>query len=314
MFITVSTLLYMNKLLLLILLLIPAFSLQAQVSNVVFIGSINVKDGEAFSYKIQVTDSNGTLTGYSVTDVMGPNETKTLIKGSINANQKSLKFRETKVVSTKTKTGSALCFVHANLKASKKKGTTILRGSFTGYGQDGVSVCATGTMILVSASDVMDKLMKSDLKKDTTVTKSLMKVMASEEPTTPKETVVYQTESAVPDSKVMKVTPGSTKEFTHSVKSAKMEVWDAKTIDGDMITVVQNGKILLENYRLSGIHKELNINLRTSMADTIKIIAVNEGSEPLNTARARITMGTDIQYIDASTTLDKPIWIVLKNK
>jgi hypothetical protein len=121
----------MKRLLLFILLVLPAIGLQAQVSDVVFIGSIIVKGADPFSYKIQVNDSNGKLTGYSVTDIMGPNETKTLIKGSINASKKQLKFRETKVVSTKTKAGSSLCFVHADLKASRKKGTTILNGPFT---------------------------------------------------------------------------------------------------------------------------------------------------------------------------------------
>ncbi len=295
-----------------ILLLIPVASLNAQVSNVVFIGSINLKGGDLYSYKIQVHDSDGVLTGYSVTDVMGPNETKTLIKGSINGNKKQLKFKETKVVSTKAKTGISLCFISASLKASSKKGTTILQGPFTGYTETGAE-CATGNMLLVSAVDVMDKLMKTDLKKDTNVTKNMMKVMAPEPVEEKKETVVYQVEDGIPDAKIAKVGVGMTKEITHSSSRAKIQVWDARTVDGDVITILQNDKVILENYRLTGIYKDLTIDLNNS-TETLKVIAVTEGTEPLNTARMKVTVGNDVQYIDMSTTIGKPSWLVFKKK
>lgn len=302
----------MNRLLLCFLLLLPVAIVHGQVTNVVFVGSVSVKGGDAFSYKIQVSDNNGVLTGYSVTDIMGVNETKTLIKGTINANQKVLKFRETKVVSTKSKAGSSLCFIQASLKASSKKGTTILKGSFKGYTVDGAE-CASGTMMLVSAKDVMDKLMKSDLKADTNITKNMMKMMAEDPVVEPEETIIYKTEAGVPESSIIKVAPGSTKELECTTKTAKIEFWDARTVDGDVITVTQNGKPILEKHTLTGTHKNLQIELLAHQ-ETLEITAVDEGSEPLSTTRVKITMGNVVQYLDVSATVGRPARIVLKSK
>lgn len=296
------------KYLLSALLLCLTGALHAQVSNVVFVGTITLASGQGYSYKMQLADSNGILNGYSITDLMGTNETKTLVKGSIDAKQKQLKFRETKLVYSKSGPATELCFINATLKASNKKGTTILKGTFKGYQANGTTECASGTMMMVSAKDVMDLLMKKDVKKDTLIDR----LLAPEAPEEQKPTVVYQKPDNIPESSIAKIPPGTIKEIPHSATTAQLQVWDAKTIDGDVISISQNGKPILTNYKITSIYKELSINLHES--DTLKVTAISEGAEPLNTARVKIMTGNDTHYIDASTTLDKPIWIVLKKK
>lgn len=301
----------MRKILFIICLSFSFISLHAQITNEVFVGAVTTADKQTYSYKIQISDSNGVLTGYSITDVMGPDETKTLLKGTVNAAKKTIRFKETRVVYSKSKSPD-LCFLSGTLKISSKKGTTVLKGTFTGKKSDGATECASGNMALISGKDIMSKLLNSKMKNDTMVDKISKVLAADNEPQT--EKVVYQTEDAVPESKIMKVTPGSTKELICPGTNATLTVWDARTIDGDIITITQNGAVILDKYTLRGIYKDINVHLRENMSDTIKVIAINEGTEPLNTARMKITSGSMTQYIDASTTMDKPIWIVLKKK
>ncbi len=287
--------------------LLLAISARAQVSDVVFVGNVTTDDGQQFTYKLQFTDSNGIIKGYSITDVMGPNETKTLITGSINSNQKLIKFRETKVVSSKIKMADKsayLCYLSGSLKVSTRNNTTVLKGTFKGYKEDGTTSCASGKVMLVSAKDVMALLVKA-AKKDSAKKAAQEPAIEKPEPTR---------HEAISDAEVGKITPGSIKEITVSSATAQLSVWDAKTIDGDKITIAHNGKAILSNYTISGTYKDLTLNLRTNMPDTIKVIAINEGSEPLNTTRIKITSGPTTEYVDATTTIDKPIWIVLKKK
>jgi hypothetical protein len=52
-------------------------------------------------YKVTFTELNGTISGYSITDLGGKYETKTAIKGILNKKNGNISFNETKVISTK---------------------------------------------------------------------------------------------------------------------------------------------------------------------------------------------------------------------
>ncbi len=285
------------------LLLLTAYHLQAQVSDVVFVGSATTGDGQSFTYKLQLTDSDGVLNGYSITDVMGPDETKALIKGTLDVDKKRIKFRETKIVYSKGKPQKNqdlyICYMQASLKISTKKGATILKGTFKGVKEDGVTECAKGSLVLISAKDLMAKLMKANATKDTSVEKTILP---------------QKKEVPITSAEVAKILPGTAKEVTCLGEIAKLEIWDAKTIDGDVISILHNGRILLDHYTLTGDHKAINVHLAPNQSDTLKVIAQNEGTEPLNTARIKIVSAGETQHIDASTTIDKPIWIILKRK
>jgi hypothetical protein len=63
---------------------------------------------------------------------------------------------------------------------------------------------------------------------------------------------------------------------------------------------------------LSGHKKGVTVPL--TAADTIAIRAVNEGSEPSNTARINLRVGTDLYPFNAGTTLKEPVYIILRHK
>lgn len=291
----------MTKRILLFVLLLPLY-LHAQVSDVVFVGTVTTNDGQNFSYKLQFSDFNGHISGYSVTDIMGPNETKTLVTGTINSSQKLIKFKETRVLRSKVNLsapGNELCFMNATLKASNHKGSTVLKGTFKGYTDKNVE-CSAGKVMLVSAKDVMAKLMKTDLKKDSA---TLGKALAAD------DREVINTEP-IKDLPITNITPGTTHEFSVEGNTAVISVWDASYVDGDMITILHNGKVVLSSYVLKAQSTDITIKLTGN--DVIQVVANNEGSEPFNTARMKIRTNRQTYIIDASTTVDKPVSVILK--
>jgi len=98
------------------------------------------------------------LTGYSVSDIAGADDTKTLISGRLNTGKKQLTFRETKLVYTKSAT--EMCYIHATLKAGKMQGAATMRGHFKGYRADGKTPCGNGKIMMVCAHDILNKLLE----------------------------------------------------------------------------------------------------------------------------------------------------------
>ncbi len=274
------------------------YSAFAQSSQVVFLGSITVSGGKSYPYKLFVNDSDGILTGYSVSDIAGPDETKTLIKGSKNASKKQLIFRETKLVYTKSAT--EMCYLHSTLKAGTMQGAATLKGNFKGYRADGKTECGKGKLMLVCAQDILDKLLE------------IAKEDSIPQPTSTHKAVADIAEKLVNEADIAKILPGDRKVIVCSSSDVELDIWDAKSNDGDIITLLQDGKTLLEQYKITYRHKVLNVHIPDAGSTQLQLVAINEGTEPLNTARIKITSGGVGQYVDASTTVGKDVIIVLK--
>lgn len=286
----------MNNIISVIFFLLFAQVSYGQLSGVIFVGSVTLKGtDEHYPYKIQFTDSNGVIKGYSLTDIGGANETKSAIRGTINKSNKEIIFDELNIVSTKSKSPKEdFCFIHAKLRVSTIKGAKILKGHFTGTGYDHKTTCADGSIMLFSAADVIDKLMGMVAKTDTT-----------------KNKVVPTKDDKAPD-QVFKISPGSNMEIV-SDGTAILDIWDNAKIDGDIVSIEHNGKNILDHYMIKGDMKELTVKMEQTI-DTITIIAISEGAEPPNTARVKVTSGNATYYIDASSTISQPVRIILKRK
>lgn len=263
------------------------------------VGNLAVNAGQTYSYKLQFTDSGDIIKGYSITDIGGPDQTKSAITGTINTDKKELTFRETNITNTKSAIArDSFCYVHAHLKLAGLKKGKALKGSFTGYRPGGKAQCAKGSITLYSASDILDKLMKLNPSAD-----SLLKPV--------KEKLTgYDTIPA----RVIAVTPGNAFNAYYDTPTASMEIWDDQHIDGDIISVKHNGRIILDKYVLTSGHKRIHIKLSGVATDSIALIAVSEGSEPSNTAMLKLTSGKNVTYLKASSKLNEPVYIILKAK
>lgn len=298
----------LRKFFFLCLLVNHVFTSYAQLKETVFVGSASVGRDVSYTYKLCISDSNGIITGYSVTDLMGPNETKTTVKGTINWDKKTIDFRETKLLYTKSKEDkSQFCYLNAHVKMIKKQKTLCLKGSFTGYDEHKAE-CAKGSLMLISAQDLMDKLTKMAGKRDTTKDP----VLNAEQVAEKKQQLMGQPTAPAQPLKVIAVDPGKSLDVACTGNTVKLSVWDDKINDGDIITMLYNGAVVLDNYRLTGRYKDLNLELSGKEDNVIKIVAVNEGSEPLNTARIKLSCGNKNTYIDATTTINNSVRILLK--
>ena len=291
-----------------VIILLSCGILRAQVTNVVFIGSVSVDGGKVYPYKLFVTDSAATLTGYSVMDVMGTDETKTAVTGSVDRGKKQIAIRETKIIYTKSKESDTdFCYLHARLKAGAIKGANTLKGHFTGYKADRKTVCAKGKIMLVCAQDVLDKLLEIAEKE-----KIPEPAAADTANTVPKVRIIHEKE--VDDKIVTKLLPGKTLELPFEQAVVTLEIWDSKNIDGDIITLERDNVPLLERYTISGRRKTVTVDMGDSRSVNLKVICVSEGVEQVNTARIKLTAGKDVYYLDASTTMTENVTITLKRK
>jgi hypothetical protein len=279
-----------------------------QISNIVFLGTAVVKGGAAYPYKLQVNESNGMLTGYSVTDVMGANETKTSVKGTIVAEKKQIDFNETKIIYTKSAyTSKDFCFIKGHLKLTKIEGTVALKGTFKGYKEDGVTECGKGRLALFCADDILSKLL-------TIAGADSVRPKAKDTTSTHLEQMPLIYDKRDVPAVVSQIKPGDNIILTCQVPDVTVDVWDDKTIDGDVVSVYVNDSLILNHHTLTATPKTLNIFLGKRESVQLVVKAISEGTEDLNTARLRIKAGNKAYFVDAFTTLTQNSTVTLRRK
>ena len=66
-----------------------------------YLGVIKLNDSSFISYSLKLTEQNGIITGYSITDIGGDHETKSNITGSYDKKTHALSFKEVGIIYTK---------------------------------------------------------------------------------------------------------------------------------------------------------------------------------------------------------------------
>ncbi len=97
--------------------------------------------------------------------------------------------------------------------------------------------------------------------------------------------------------------------------SLKMFVYDNGTVDDDTVTIIVDGKVLINRYRISGKAKEINLPLfKSGNLHSILLYANNLGSIPPNTALIIIMAGKKRYELRASYDLQTNAEIVIRRK
>jgi hypothetical protein len=100
-----------------------------------------------------------------------------------------------------------------------------------------------------------------------------------------------------------------------SVKTIRLKVYDNAIIDGDTISILYNGKMLLTHQLLSEKGIELNIELDEKQTrHEITLFAENLGSIPPNTALVVVTAGNKRYELFASASLEENAVLVFEYK
>jgi hypothetical protein len=248
------------------------------------------------SYRIVFVENNGKISGYSITDLHGENETKNRIEGTYNKKNNQFVFEEKEIDYTKSKISQIdFCYVHYTGKVTlNDKGT--LKGNFNGIFKNGTK-CVNGSLNLVASAKASARVSK--------VNKKIQKSKKVDQATKDRINL-----NGVLDS--LKVNVLNKDEITSvflNSATADLEIWDAGKEDGDKIAVYVNDKPVLANYTITHEKKVIKLQLGDKEA-TIKIEALNSGTIPGNTAKFKlIAPGKEVELM---TQLDKDSFTTIK--
>jgi len=251
---------------------------EAVVEEHEFVGTIQLIDKSIISYKVNFVENNdGTIEGYSITDFSGDHKTKTKIRGKIDRKKNLISFSETENILTKSSSESEeFCYIHiynAKLKLKKKK--SYIQGHFFSRYADG-SLCIEGDIFLIGEQQFFKKMNRAISIAD--------KVKKTDELAQVKENLARTKESLENT-----VLADGSKITISEAKGERIiiNVFDTEYLDGDKISIFQNGICILDNYKVIGKKFELPIVV-TQDTTHFRIVADNEGRYPPNSAQIEI--------------------------
>ena len=242
-----------------------------------FAGSIKITKSIAYKYFLRFTiDKENQLHGYSLSDPGGPTETKTKISGSFDSVKKTISFQENIVLRSKVDLkNNDLCFVRATLVLKDNKLVESLSGKFSGFKIDKVTECANGQIKLINTDRA----------------KVILKIWDEQDKFHDNSKKIAQENSG----KLLTLANEKGKTLSITGNTVRVTLWDNGQVDGDKIAVSFNGKNILEDYILTAEAKIIEIPLSGNAVDTLKIIALNEGTISPNTAAIKIESSVE-QY------------------
>jgi len=207
---------------------------------------------------MEFQEKNGIVSGYSVTNINTPDETKTEISGLYFKNDKSFQLQETQILSTQSEAAlNTFCYINMTLSFKGKFSSKRLEGTFTGNFLDSTE-CASGKIVLMERTKIEKKIkkLKKKIEKEKIDTTQILK---------------------------------DGDNFTINWESNKLElfIWDAHKEDGDKIQLTINGNIILDDFETKNKRRKIKYKLREG-ENTIEITALSLGSSPPNTSRIEL--------------------------
>lgn len=280
------------------------FGVKAQETTLT--GAIVIGKSEFMSYKITYRlANNNTLSGTSVCDVNGNEETKAQITGLYNPKDKTLSFEEKSILSTRSMTPKdEFCLMKVSGKFEKKAGKTVFTGEFKSTSLNPEIICDPGSLILLTEKN-LNELAKS-------AAKAIEKLPAS-------DTLKKQADdNSAPIEwvrNVIDLTPGSLTELDLKSDNLQFDIIDDKIQDGDKITLLKNGIVVVSGFEVTNRVKTFKFTIpKEEKQVTFTIIADDEGSVPLTTIKGSLRNGNEVNLIMASMDKGQSVTIVLKRR
>lgn len=249
----------------------------------VYIGTIISTNNNPISYKLDFTEDNGIISGYSITNIGTNDETKSKIIGTYISSEKTLHIKETAILTTNSQEPlENFCFIEMKLEKKGIFGSKRIEGEFNGYFLN-KKKCARGRIIMIEEKKL--RKIKKKIKKKIT----LNKVERVEE-----EEILMKS--------------GEKFTFNSERKKITLLIWDANKEDGDKIDLLLNSVTILSNYETKNKARKIRIKLEDGK-NIIEVKATNEGINPPNTSRIELIDGKTKYIVDVQLQLDKNITI-----
>lgn len=305
---------------LLLCLLLYSCAASAQVQQFTLNGSLGVQGGESFRYKMVFTDSFGYIKGYALTYEQENKDTRALITGGIDRVNRTLSFRETSIVyNNGFYSNVTICLIEALLQYKEENGMGTLSGAIVSSDLANAS-CSKGSLLFLDRAELKRIFDEAPLPAAPGAKSRAVSVPAA--PAKPVEKpkafrVVYDTAAApavrpAPVKTPDEITSGSDQSYEWVSDTVVIDLWDGGRMDNDYVTILLNGQPVLSRYQLVKEKKQLRLPLSGKATDQITITAVNEGSEPPNTANLLLYDGTVQHPVIAYNTIGKQAIVRLR--
>lgn len=226
----------------------------AQADSILMKGTLSIHKGSTYRYDLVIGSGKERWVGYSVLDKGGPNETRSSVVVTFNKAKASMLFAEKTLLYSKV-ASSDFCFVGGLLKYEEKKGKA--KGMFLGRDQNN-KVCGTGTVSFTIPESIRDLL----------------------------------TPDGLPDTNTVNMVLTRLNEERFKVKNStvQLQLWDGGVEDQDSLTILLNDEVVEAAFEITKEKKLLTLPLRKGK-NTVKIRALNEGTEAPNSARITVIDG-----------------------
>ena len=237
-----------------------------------YIGTLLLNNKTPISFKLDLTENKGIVSGFSITNIGTKDETKSEITGLYFKSDKSFQLQETQILFTNSNAPiNTFCYINMQLSIKGKLGKKRLEGTFIGNFLDSTE-CAKGNIVMMKeekinkkAKRIKRKIVKRYSKNDTTL--------------------IQQT-------KILK----DGDDFSVKWKSNQLTlfIWDANKEDGDKIQLKINNEIILDDFETKNKKRKIKYKLEKG-ENIIEITAKNLGTSPPNTSRIEL-VGDKVKY------------------
>ena len=241
-----------------------------------FSGLLKLNDSLVINYKVALQENKGVLEGYSITDMGGEHETKSLVQGRYNKEANTLSFSEYGIVYTKSPVDTQ-DFCYVNFMGKVRDLDKKIEGAFKGRFSDG-ETCINGDLMLMN-TEQLDKIAKRVDKKINK--KKRLKEYAD------KGVSVKKAMDTISQSQLKS---NESLSFFSDNKNYTLILDDAGDADGDRVTISLNGDIILRNQEIAKEPIELNLSI-DQFPSTLKISALNSGTIAPNTINIQLKDG-----------------------
>jgi hypothetical protein len=276
----------------------------AQTKNFEFLGTIIGDNDMPYSYKLVFKLAQGKLSGYSICDIGGSNETKAFIEGTLNDSTGQISFKEKDLAYTKYANDvSNMCFIHAKGKLNAKKGKTEIQATFTGYYKNANKICDNGKIMLFSLKDVYSQLIQlgkvlNNKKNKDTLSNELLKSI------NPLKNV----------DDIQEVSNKGILRYNFNSNKVNMEIWDDGVEDNDRISISVNDSLIESNYKITKQNQILSLTLKPKSYNVIKITAENEGLYSPNTVKVILNDKTRKNLVLSRLSKGESFFISIKTE
>lgn len=240
-----------------------------------YLGVLRIQDTLMISYQIMFSEEDGNISGYSITDLSGPHETKSYLSGYFDDEENTLEFYESGILYTKSPIVEAdFCYVHFNGNLRKVNERQRIKGTFKGMYDNG-DTCIDGEIVM----DGYGKILKRAKRLDRKVDRSAFVSKEKKDQVDLVKTLDTLLMNQITANEVLRV-------YTPDPK-VTVKFYDAGKEDNDRINLSVNGQSLFSDHEVTRKEETLELELGADGL-MIQIEALNEGSSPPNTVRLEV--------------------------